>query len=201
MLNNTNTNAIISNLTKKTKVYIPIILGATILLITLVLYPLYTNYVDTSVTIATLEKSRDEKQVRIDAIKEMQRVFAGSGSSDLKTKVVKYSQKFDTSTIMEAVMINNYTKSSLLTPPAINIGPISIAKWRKLPSGLSLANVSLTVTADTPDQIVDYITYLTTESNLAFTIDSITLPIDTANAAPATTWVSLGIALGVYYYE
>ena len=131
----------------------------------------------------------------------MQALFAGTGSSDLKAQVDRYKNKFNTSDIMETVMVNRYTKETTLTPASIRVGAISIDPGRKLPSGLSLGTIGLSVSADTPDQIVDYLTYLTTESRLAFTIDSISLPLDTANVAPTTTGFSLSITLGVYYYE
>ena len=190
-----------NTITQKNRVYAPVIIGCSLLVIIFGLYPLYTSYVDTSVEIATMEKIKAEKTTKIDAIKKMQALFAGSGSSDIKARVDKYKNKFNTSDIMETVMVNNYTKSSTLSPASINIGSINIEPGRKLPSGLSLGTVALSVSADTPDQIVDYITYLTTESPLAFTIDSISLPLDTANVAPTTTGVSLAITLGVYYYE
>lgn len=190
-----------NNTTQKNRVYAPIIIGLSLLVISLGLYPLYVSYVDTSVEIATLEKSKSEKTAKSEAIKKMQALFAGSGSSDIKAKVEKYKNKFDSSQIMSTVMLNKYTMASTLTPPAINISSINIDTGKKLPSGLSLATVSLALSADTPDQIVDYITYLTTESSLAFTIDSISLPLDTGNIAPSTTGVSLSIMLGVYYYE
>ncbi len=190
-----------NNITQKNRVYAPVIVGLSLLIISLGLYPLYVNYVDTSVQIATIEKTKSEKTTKSEAIKKMQALFAGSGSSDIKAKVEKYKNKFDTSRIMSTVMLNKYTASSTLTPPAINISSINIDTGRRLPSGLSLGTVSVSLSADTPDQIVDYLTYLTTESPLAFTIDSIALPLDTANIAPSTTGISLSITLGVYYYE
>lgn len=41
-----------NNIVKKNRVYAPIIVGITLLLTTLVLYPLYINYVDTNIEIA-----------------------------------------------------------------------------------------------------------------------------------------------------
>ncbi len=195
--NNTPKNTV----TQKNRVYAPIIIGLSFLVIIFGLYPLYTSYVDTSVEIASMESIKAEKTAKIDAIKKMQALFAGTGSSDIKARVDKYKKKFNTSDIMETVMINKYTKNSPLTPPSINIGNIAIEPGHKLPSGLSLGTISLSLSADTPDQIVSYLTYLTMESPLAFTIDSISLPLDTANIAASTTGVSLSITLGVYYYE
>ncbi len=51
--------------------------------------------------------------------------------------------------------------------------------------------------------VINYITYLTTNSRYAFSIDSISLPLDTdpskgyANAGK----FSLGLSLSMYYYE
>ncbi len=190
-----------NNTTKKNRVYAPIIIGISILLIVMVMYPMYITYTDTSVVISSLEKSKIEKQKKIDAITAMQRIFTESGSSDIKSKVQKYNHSYNTSDIMEAVMVNKYTKATELSAPSINVGAVSIDKWKKLPSGLSLANISVVVSAETPDQIIDYITYLTTESRFAFTIDSISLPLDTASLAQDTKSLSLSLSLGVYYYE
>ena len=190
-----------NNTTKKNRVYAPIIIGISILLIVMVMYPMYITYTDTSVVISSLEKSKIEKQKKIDAITAMQRIFTESGSSDIKSKVQKYNHSYNTSDIMEAVMVNKYTKATELSAPSINVGAVSIDKWKKLPSGLSLVNISVVVSAETPDQIIDYITYLTTESRFAFTIDSISLPLDTASLAQDTKSLSLSLSLGVYYYE
>lgn len=51
--------------------------------------------------------------------------------------------------------------------------------------------------------VIDYITYLTTSSPYAFTIDSISLPLDTD---PESQYLigskfSLALSLGMYYYE
>lgn len=190
-----------SNTLQKNRVYAPIMIGLSILLIILVLYPIYTDYMDKTIEVNSLEKTKSEKQVTIDKIKAMQAQFASSGSSDLKDTVKKYSRPFNTSDVMEAVAINSFTKSSTLTPASIRIGNISVDKGKKLPNGLSLWNVSVSITGDTPDQIVEYITYLTTGSPFAFTIDSISLPIDTADLAQDATTTTLSLSLWFYYYE
>jgi hypothetical protein len=190
-----------NNFYKKNRVYAPIIIGISLLFISLVSYPLYIQYMDINSEIATLEKSKIDRQKKIDEISAMQLLFTGSWFSDIKSKVQKYNRSFDVSNIVEAVMVNKFTKASALSPSQINIGGISVEKWKKLPSWLSLATVSITVWADTPDQVIDYLTYLTTESSFAFTIDRISLPLDTWLAAQDKTWLSLSLNLWVYYYE
>jgi hypothetical protein len=186
---------------KQNRVYAPIIIGLSLFAITFLLYPLYVEYVDTNTQVVALEKSKAEKQKKIDEIVAMQQLFSWTGMTEVKSKVQKYNHPFDTSNLMEAVMVNKFTKASALSPAQISIGGITVDKWRKLPSGLSLGTVSVSVSAETPDQIIDYITYLATESSYAFTIDSIVLPLDTAIAAQDNKWLTLSLSLGVYYYE
>jgi hypothetical protein len=186
---------------KQNRVYAPIIIGLSLFAITFLLYPLYVEYVDTNTQVVALEKSKAEKQKKIGEVVAMQQLFSWTGMTEVKSKVQKYNHPFDTSNLMEAVMVNKFTKASALSPAQISIGGITVDKWRKLPSGLSLGTVSVSVSAETPDQIIDYITYLATESSYAFTIDSIVLPLDTAMAAQDNKWLSLSLSLGVYYYE
>ncbi len=80
---------------------------------------------------------------------------------------------------MQTVMLNDFTKSSIGNPAHINISSISVDKGRKLPNGLSLGSVNIAIQATSVDDIVSYITYLTTASDFAFTLDNISLPIDT----------------------
>lgn len=177
------------------------IIGLTILLVVLVLYPIYVTYVDKDIEISHLETQKSERQGKLDKITEIQAQFAGTGSSEIRDRVKKYDHAYNTSDIMEAVMVNKFTKSTTLTPASINIGSINIDKGKKLPNWLSMANISLAVSGDTSDQIIDYITYLATESKFAFTIDSITLPIDTTVSEQDGNSIALNISLWVYYYE
>lgn len=114
--------------TKKNRVYAPIIVGISILLIVMAIYPMYISYIDTIVVISSLEKTKAEKQKKIDEINAMQRIFTESGSSEIKSKVQKYNHVYNTSDIMEAVMVNKYTKATELSPSSINIGTISVDK-------------------------------------------------------------------------
>lgn len=190
-----------NNHIQKNKVYAPIFLGLALFFITLVLYPAYISYTDKKIQVLALENAKQERQSKIDEIKKIQDLFAGTGSNDIKAKVQKYNKPFDSSNIMEVVMVNKFTKFSDLSPASVNVGNISVDKGRKLPSWLSMANVSVTISADNPNQIIEYITYLTTESPLAFTIDSINLPLDTSVLPQDNSGLSVTIALWVYYYE
>lgn len=52
-------------------------------------------------------------------------------------------------------------------------------------------------------EVIDYITYLTTASKYAFTIDSISLPLDTDPNSQSVNGSRFGLSLslGMYYYE
>ncbi len=190
-----------NNIITQNRVYAPIIVGFVILLSVFIFYPLYTEYIDTSITIKNLENTKSEKWQKVNEIKKIQALFAGSGSSEMKEKIEKYNHSFNTSDIMESIMINNFTKNTTLTPASISIGSISVDKGKKLPNGLSLANVSISITADTPDLMVDFLTYLVTKSRFAFTFDSISLPLDTSILPQDANKLSLSISLWAYYYE
>ena len=110
-----------NNIIQKNRVYAPIIVGITLLLVVFLLYPLYTSHADTRITIAGFEKTKSAKQLKIDEVKKMQALFAGSGSSDLKAKVEKYNHRFNSSDIMETMMVNKYTTTTLLSPAQIAI--------------------------------------------------------------------------------
>lgn len=57
----------------------------------------------------------------------------------------------------------------------------------------------MTISARNTDEIVNYLTYLTKESPIAFILDDVNLPIHTADSSQET--LSLPLVLGVYYFE
>ncbi len=183
------------------RVYARMLIGIALILGIFIMKPLYTDYLNREVKIATIEREKADKKKVLDGLIAMQKTFAASGVTDISAKVAKLNQKFDTSNIMSAVMLNDYTRPVVWTPSRIAISSIAIDKWHKLPSGLSLGTVNLSLSAISVDDMIDFITHLTQSSAFAFTIDSISLPIDTTVTTPPSTWVSLALTLGVYYYE
>jgi hypothetical protein len=117
-------------------------------------------------------------------------------------KVKKINQKWNTTDIMQRIMLTDFTKGGSLAPARISIGSISVTRGSKLPSGISLGSVNVAVKAATLTDMIDYITYLTTVSDTLFLLDSINLPIDTnPSDTSGDGGVSLSLQLGVYYYE
>jgi hypothetical protein len=150
----------------------------------------------------TTEKALSEKQKTLQDLQKMQASFrSATGASELITKVKKLDKKWNEADIFTAVALNNYTKPGTLGVPQIAIGSISTDKGKKLSNGLSLGMVNFSLAANSVDDIIDYLTYLTTASEYVFTFDSIALPIDTAPNEVPTGGVSLAVSLGVYYFE
>jgi hypothetical protein len=185
----------------KNTIYAPILVGVSLLLMIFALYPLYTSYRDQAVQIAHQTDILAQKETEFKKISDMQALFAGSGSSDLKVKVKKYNHPLSTPDILQTVMVNTYTESNTLNAALVEIGGISVSPAKKIPNGLSLSTVTFSATASTVDVITEYIDYLTQKSGLAFSLDSITLPLDTAAAPQDATPVTLSITLSVYGYE
>ena len=156
-----------------------------------------------STTFTSVETNRESKVKMRDELLKIQAEFASGATSDIAKKVEKINKKFEASDIMETIMLNDFTKTGVGTDAKIAIGSISVDKWAKLPSGLSLGHVSFNVSGTDMYDVIDYITYLTTNSSYAFTLDDIILPIDTAPSESLTNGgkFSLALSLGIYYYE
>ncbi len=180
----------------------PILIGMTIIIGVLVLKPLYSEYIEKTTLLSSLENDTSKKQkdyVALLAIKER----GNSGSTDdLSLRVKKIWKKWNTSDIMQVVMLNDYTNGGIGNPARISISSISTSEWSRLPSGLSLGNVNIAIQATSIEDIVEYVTYLTTGSEFIFTLDDISLPIDTApEEGTVATGYGLSLSLGVYHYE
>ena len=185
------------------RIYAPILFGVALLIGVVFFKPLYTGYMDNLTETNTLTKNVQEAEQKIAALQKMQEGFrTGTGQTDLINKVKKIDKKWSEADLFSAVALNRFTQNTGVIPAQIALGTISVDKGKKLSNGLSLWTVNFVVSATSVDAIIDYITYLTTESDFIFTIDSISLPIDTAPTDSSQNGgVTLSLALGVYYFE
>jgi hypothetical protein len=83
----------------------------------------------------------------------------------------------------------------------IVVGKIKIDKGSKLPSGLSLGRVSVAVEAANIDAIIEYIESLASLADIAFTVDTLSLPISTVPSTNAPSTYKQTLNFGFYYYE
>ncbi len=159
------------------------------------------DYLDTRSRESRLEAEYAQSESEYQKLVALQATFASqSGATELSKKVEKIHQKWSDASIMSAVMLNEYTKGSDYINPKVVISNISLDPGKKLPSGLSLGTVNITLSADSIDRMVEYLTYLTTNSPYIFTLDTIDLPIS-APSQRETGTIGISVALGVYYYE
>ena len=182
------------------RIYAPILLALTLLVGIFAIRPLYTEYMDTKIEKQTLEKTQTELKNELNALIALQATFASSGSTELTEKARKLDKRWSEADIMSAVMLNDYTKGSAYIPAPISISSITLDEGKKLPSGLSLGTINLSLTASDIDKVIDYLTYLTTNSGYVFTLDTINLPISSPSQKEVNN-IGLAVNLGVYYYE
>lgn len=190
-------------ITRQNRVLTPILLAVTILFLIFVTKSIYLQYMEKSTTLTAATTSLEAKKVIRDSLLKIQAQFASGATTDIAKKVERLDKKFEVSDIMETVMLNDFTKTGLATDSKIAIGTISVDKGTKLPNGLSLGHVNFDVSGKDMYDVIDYITYLTTNSSYVFTLDNISLPLDTAPTEALTNGgkFSLSLSLGIYYYE
>lgn len=193
-----------NSLSVYTKIYIPFVLGFTILFTILVSRPVFSSYTDREAEIVKLEKKMTDATEEADALATLQKQLTEKwDTSEIKKKVLKYNHPYNEADIMEMVMVKPpQTQPNPDSTYNLIVKSFSIEKGKHLPSGLSLGNVSVSIEANSVDTIVSYLTYLTQNSPMAFTIDQITLPIDTRpDGTDKTQWLSLTLTLGIYYFD
>ena len=182
------------------RIYAPIVFAIALIIGIALLRPAYTSYMDARTEEAHNQQIQTNRQQQLDSLVALQASFSSSGSSDLTERVKKLNKKWDEAQVMSEVMLTDSTKGTEFSPAPISITNIALDKGKRLPSGLSLGSVKLSLTGRGVDDVIDFLTYLTTDSGYVFTLDSISLPIS-APAQKETNGVSLSIDLGVYYYE
>lgn len=169
-------------------IYASVFIIITILILFFVTSDLYSSYVqvqeekgmlDSKVNFLKTElNSMNEKKMKVKNDKEVGKLIT-QFSSEYREDVIlnQLYEKFDWS----------------------SVDSISMDKWQKLPNWLSMANISITVSAKNIDELKKYLDYLTSESSkIRFVIKNISFPLssfDTNQPTQAT------ITLWMYYYQ
>jgi hypothetical protein len=184
-----------------TRIYAPIFIAIAIIFSIFWLKPIYTQYMDTRWEIAQIKSAKEEKQRNLDALVSLKQLLENStDQTELTEKVKKLSNTWVEADILSSIMLNQYTRWTDFVSPPISINSITIDEGKKLPSWLSLGTVQFTVLWKTVDDIIGFLTYLTSNTWYIYTLDSISLPIS-APVQEDVWWVSLPVTLGVYYYQ
>jgi hypothetical protein len=185
----------LSLLTTTHKTAAPILFGVALLIGIFGLRPAYATYIEQNVMKQSLEKSYTNLETEYNTLKAIKENMSSTLSPEKQARITKLAKPFNTSDIMSTVMLSNYTKSSGGLPAEITLSNVSVTPGKKLPNGLSLGSVSMSMQATSIANIIAYITSLTQESPYIFTLDSISLPIDTAPEDVANGGYALSISL------
>lgn len=106
----------------------------------------------------------------------------------LKDQVIRYQKSFNPNEIMELVLMNSFTSPDPTTGEYnLVVTNITIGSGTKLPNGLSKASVSISTEVKSIDFLLNYITYLLKSEKVALGINTISLPIDTADMTEPPT--------------
>lgn len=194
---------------QKNRVYAPMILGLAIIVAIFVTRPAFSSYNDAKALLATTES--ELSQVDADLAKLLaNKQKIEDPNSQLAKQVAKIAKEFDSAAILEAVMLNKYTTptTALDMTKTVAIKDIRLDKGAKEPSGIHRGTVNLSLSAKDSAHIAEFLDYLTTHDQFAFSLNDITLPINTQKPATSTLVVgnsqpeevSVSVTLGLYHY-
>jgi hypothetical protein len=98
---------------RQNRVLAPIALAVSIVIAVMVLRPFYLDYIEKSTLSRDAQTTLETKISERDALEKIQAQFNSGATSDIAKRVEQLNKKFVVSDIMEAVMINDYTKTTL----------------------------------------------------------------------------------------
>lgn len=179
------------------------ITGLAILIAILIAKPAFSSYNEAKLQLISTETALSSQQSKLQKLEQNAQLIADE-NSDLAKKVKKISKNFNTSEIMETIMINQFTTinaTSGLSKPLINISNITLDKGSKEPNGLHYGTANMNISADNPATIASFLDYLTTQTPYAFSLNDITLPMNTGTSNTNNSGESsVSVTLGLYYY-
>lgn len=201
---------------KKNRVYAPVITGIAIIVAIFLARPAFSAYNEAKMLLDVTEKEQNEVQATFDRLNKNASLIADP-NSDLSKSVAKIAREFNSSEILEAIMINPFTTPSSVAVgnPFITITDVKLDKGSKEPNGIWRGTATMTIKGATPEMIATYLDYLTNHKDFAFSLSNITLPINTAEkvgatatgqtlgattTASASSDTSVNVTLGLYYY-
>lgn len=187
----------------RNRIIAPIIIAVSLIGAIIFVKPLYADYIIKNAEYLQAQKTLEEKKTKLETLTNLKKsIKTSSGSVASIDKIKKLEKPWNSSDVIQAVMLNDFTKSKSNNPAAINVASISVNKWEKLPNGLSFGSVSVAIQSASIEDIIEYITYITMSSSYVFTLDNISLPIDTQpDEAVNTGGYGLTLKLWVYYFE
>lgn len=192
------------NIVRKNRVYAPLLVALSILIFIFVARPMYGAYSASSSELLSLETQIEQKKSEYAKLQELEKSIQDE-TSPFASRIEKISQPFHEANILEAVMVNNdFTRKNPQGTSLISLGDVTLSPGTKLPNGLHMGTIHLSIISGSIDNIVGYLTYLTQNAPYAFVLDTITLPLNstpTSSLENSQVSVSFQVTLGIYYYK
>ena len=179
------------------------ITGLAILVAVLVARPAFTAYSEAQMELLATETTLSEEQSKLSKL-EAESAKLADENSELSKNVAKIAREFTPSEIFEVLLLDNkFTVASAVsgqTTPSVSVTDVVAQAGNKEPSGIYRGTVNLKVSAKNPEMIAAYLDFLTSHPKFAFTLNDISLPINTQNPQTAATETTVDVTLGLYYY-
>lgn len=139
----------------------------------------------------TLEATKKEASEKKQSLQKLQATVQNIETSvELQSDIERYAGDFREDVIFD----------SIFTPAkGISIATVSLSKGEKMPNGLSLATISVSLKAQDTNVLGEFLNYLTKSeiNKKSYIINSLTFPLDTTKNEA----VSVNMELAMYYFE
>lgn len=175
-----------TQITRKNRVYAPIIFAVSLIIALFVLRPAYAAYQETQNKILSLETQKNQKDAEYQAFLALESRIQDP-SQPLSVRIKKIEKPWNEADIFEAIMVNDFTRAINTREARIVVGSVRLQPGVKLPSGMMMGSVSIDIQSGSMDDIVSYLTYLTQDTGYAFVLDNINLPLDSSAIMGATS--------------
>ena len=150
----------------------------------------YDSYLSAGVDLDAAKTTESQVTAELDALNAIHTSLDGkTGSNTVRGDVARYADALREDTIIRSLFVRN---------PALSIASVGISGGQVLPSGLSLADITVSFTIKDVIELNKFLEYLTSpQSKKRYVIKSLTFPFDMGSDAPLST----SLVLGMYYFN
>ncbi len=160
-----------------------ILLVASMLIGSFLSYDLYYKVIEKSDTLEQLQLRSKEKEALLTTLNAFK---ATAGSPDTASDIDRYAGLF-----REDLLLSDLSRVS---GTGAAMGNVTIDRWSKLPSGLSLASISLAVQTNTLDDLLTFLDRLNdANGKRRYFVKNMSIPLDFSTNLPVSTTLSLGL--------
>lgn len=148
----------------------------------------YYSYIANQDTVSQAHAENTKKEKTLSDLNVLEKKV--SSDTALRDSLDRYAGTFREDTVID----------SLFAPQSdISISEVSIGRGDKLPNGLSMADISVSLRAGNTLSLLNFLDYLTnkTDNKRSYVIKSLSFPLDTSADGPQ----DVSLSLGMYYFD